>query len=261
MKHQRYKITIEYDGGAFYGWQRQPDVPSVQQYIEEAITKFCQQNISITVAGRTDAGVHAAEQIAHFDLVPLKRNLSGFEICKALNAHLIPHAISILNCEKVSDDFHARFAAKNKLYRYRLVNRQAPLTRDVGRAWHVKQKLDVEAMRAAAKHLIGQHDFTTFRDSDCQAKSPVRTLDRLDIISQGYDAYGGKEIICEAEGMSFLHHMVRNIVGTLVWVGKDKWPPEYVRTALETRDRTKGGPTAPAQGLALIRVDYGIKTL
>ncbi|MGB4057197.1 MAG: tRNA pseudouridine(38-40) synthase TruA [Alphaproteobacteria bacterium] len=253
----RWKITIEYAGTKYSGWQRQADgVPSVQAAIETAIHKFCQQDITIHAAGRTDAGVHARGQVAHFDLDYGGRKLEAFDLAKALNAHLRPQAVSILKAETVPDDFHARFSAKNKLYCYRILNRSAFPAIDQNCVWWRKKPLNVEAMRLGTKILIGHHDFTTFRDSECQAKSPERTLDRLGIFEQKYDDYGGREIMIEAEARSFLHHMVRNIVGTLVLVGEGKWEPDDVKTALEAKDRTKGGPTAPPDGLTLVRVDY-----
>jgi tRNA pseudouridine38-40 synthase len=253
----RWKLTIEYVGTNYSGWQRQEQgVPSVQAAIEEAIKKFCQQDITIHVAGRTDAGVHAKGQVAHFDLDYGTRKLEGFDLMKALNAHLKPQPVGIIKAEVVADDFHARFNAKNKLYRYRILNRPAFPTFEQGLVWHFKRPLDVAVMKEAAKHLIGHHDFTTFRDSECQAKSPERTLDRLEITEKDYDESGGREILIEAEARSFLHHMMRNIAGTLVMVGEGKWQPADVKTALEARDRTKGGPTAPPDGLTLVRVDY-----
>lgn len=256
MSATRWKITVEYDGQSFFGWQRQDGMPSVQQSIEEAITKFCQQEIRVHAAGRTDAGVHARGQVAHFDLDYGDRPLRGFDLCKALNAHLIPQAVSVIDAVPAADDFHARFGAINKLYTYRIVNRSALIALDKQRVWHVKKQLDVDAMRAGAKHLVGHHDFNTFRSSDCQAKSPVRTLDRLDIETLHYDDHGGIEIRIHAEGRSFLHHQVRNMVGTLSLVGEGKWQPDDVKTALDARDRTQGGPTAPADGLYLVRIDY-----
>lgn len=253
---QRWKLTIEYKGTDYAGWQRQIDAPSVQQSIEEAITGFCQQELRIHVAGRTDAGVHARGQVAHFDLDYGDRELTGFDLAKALNAHLRPQPISIVKAEKVYPEFQARFDAVNKLYLYRLLCRPSSPALEQGLVWHVKREFDVEAMRVGAKHLLGHHDFTTFRDSQCQAKSPGRTLDRLDIETLPYDDCGGTEIRFYAEGRSFLHHQVRNMVGTLALVGEGKWQPDDVRVALEARDRTKGGPTAPSDGLYLMRVDY-----
>lgn len=255
----RWKITLEYDGRPYSGFQKQPDRATVQGEIEKALYKFCQQNIPIVTAGRTDAGVHAKGQIAHFDLVYEKadgteRPLSEFGMAKALNAHLTPQPIVVLKAEKVSADFHARFGAKKKLYSYHIINRPYGLALDQGRAWWRKSKLDVAAMREAAKPLIGHHDFTTFRDAECQAKSPMRTLDDLTI--ESHDIMGGQEIIIHARGMSFLHHQVRNIVGTLTLVGEGKWQAADVKTALEAKDRKVGGPTAPADGLYLINIDY-----
>lgn len=251
----RYKLTIEYQGTDYYGWQRQPDLPTIQSEIEKAIHAFCGQSVEVTSAGRTDAGVHARGQIAHVDLDEFSKPMDGYAISKAINAHLRPQPIAVINTEIVEDDFHARFTAKNKLYAYRIISRQAFLTFDQNRAWHIKRPLDVAAMHEAAQLLLGQHDFSTFRDSECQAKNPVRTLDRLDVQSF-QTAEGAQEIFIEAEAMSFLHHMVRNIVGTLTLVGEGKWKPEDILTALNAKDRTKGGPTAPADGLYLVRIDY-----
>ncbi len=249
----RWKITIEYEGTNYSGWQRQDKVPSIQQSIEEAIHKFCQQDITIHAAGRTDAGVHARGAVAHFDL---DRDIGGFELAKAINAHLKPQPISIIKAETVSEEFHARFSAKNKLYHYRIINRSPFLTVDAGLAWHIKKKLDAKAMHSAAQVLVGHHDFTTFRDTDCQGKTPVKTLDRLDVTERDYDGAGGVEILIAAEGKSFLHHQVRNMVGTLVLVGEGKWTKDMVKQALDAKDRTKGGATAPPDGLFLMRADY-----
>jgi len=250
MSMTRWKITIEYNGGAFSGWQRQEHVPSVQQCIEEAITGFCQQDITIHAAGRTDAGVHAYGQVAHFDLDYGDRPLSGFELLKALNAHLRPHKISIVDAAPVDSEFHARFSALNKLYIYRILNRAAPPALEEGLVWHAKRELDAQKMHEAAQHLIGYHDFTTFRDSQCQAKSPMRTLDRIAIRREG------DMIILETEARSFLHHQVRNMVGTLALIGEGKWTRDDLEEAFAAKDRTRGGPTAPADGLYLARIDY-----
>lgn len=252
----RWKLTIEYRGSDYAGWQRQDGVPSVQQSIEEAIQKFSGQAARLHVAGRTDAGVHARGQVAHVDLAPFSKPMEGFEVAKAINAHLRPQAIAIVKAEIVLDDFHARFAAVNKLYRYRIINRSGWLALDSGLAWHFKRPLDVTAMQEGARHLLGHHDFTTFRDTQCQAKSPMKTLDRLDITTRDYDGVGGSEIVIETEGRSFLHHQVRNMVGTLSLVGEGKWQPDDMKKALEARDRAAGGMTAPAEGLYLMRVDY-----
>lgn len=246
----RWKLTIEYDGKPYSGWQHQDNAPSVQEAIETAIFKFCGQKLRLHVAGRTDAGVHGRGQVAHFDLDYGTRALGGFELSKAINAHLKPQPVSILKAEEVSEEFHARFSAQNKLYCYHIVNRSAPLALDQGKAWGIFYDLDVPAMHDAAQVLLGTHDFTTFRASECQAKSPVKTIARLDVIRRGED------IFFEIEGRSFLHHQVRNIVGTLVQVGRAKWTKDDLVRALEARDRTAGGMTAPPDGLYLMRVDY-----
>ncbi len=250
----RWKLTIEYDGRPYAGSQRQPDIETVQGEIEKALYKFCQKEIKITVAGRTDAGVHARAQVAHFDLDYGDRPLTGFDLAKAINAHLIPQPISIIHAGEVADDFHARFDALSKLYVYRIINRPYKLAIDKGFAWWKKKPLDLTVMRDATKILIGQHDFTTFRDTECQAKSPIRTLDELTIVSQ--EILGGQEILIHARGRSFLHHQVRNIVGTLSLVGEGKWSAQDVQTALDAKDRTAGGPTAPSDGLSLLSIDY-----
>ena len=247
----RYKLTIEYDGSDYAGWQRQPDRPSIQQALEEAIHGFCQQDTRAQVAGRTDAGVHARGQVVHIDMAPLNKPMQPFEIAKALNAHLRPQPISVLQVEETNEDFHARFSAVNKLYRYRIVNRQGFLALDQNRVWAVRRPLDAQAMAQAAQVLLGQHDFTTFRDSECQAKSPVKTLDRLDVTTRPYDECGGVEIVIETEAQSFLHHQVRNMVGSLALVGEGKWSKDDLHKAL-----LASGPTAPAAGLYLVRVDY-----
>lgn len=252
----RWKITVEYDGTNYAGWQRQDGVPSIQQSIEEAIEKFCQKSLTVHVAGRTDAGVHAQGQVAHFDLDYGDRALTPHDLAKAITAHLRPQPIAIVQAEKADPEFHARYSAINKLYTYRIVNRSAPPVKEETQVWHIRRALDVSAMQDAAQVLLGHHDFTTFRDSQCQAKSPEKTLSRLDIGERPYDAFGGREILFHAEGRSFLHHQVRNMVGTLSLVGEGKWTKGDVKAALEARDRTKGGPTAPSSGLSLIRVDY-----
>lgn len=252
-------MTIEYDGRNYAGFQRQGvGTPTVQHALEQSIHAFCQQDIVVFVAGRTDAGVHARGQVAHFDLDYGDRPLTGYDLASALNAHLkiAGHAVSIVSAEAVAAEFHARFSATNKLYCYRLINRSAPPAIDSGHVWHIRRLLDVDAMRAGAVHLLGNHDFTTFRDSECQAKSPIKTLNRLDIDVIDYDGLGGREIRFLTEGRSFLHHQVRNMVGTLTMVGEGKWTPGDVKTALMAKDRAKGGPTAPPDGLYLMRVDY-----
>lgn len=257
MSATRWKLTIEYKGAPFCGWQRQEDgIPSVQQAVEDAIYGFCQQRLTIHVAGRTDAGVHARGQVAHFDLDYGDRPLSGFDLAKALNAHLRPQPVSIIHAEITAPDFHARYSAVNKLYLYRIINRPGALALDDGLAWHCRKPLDAAAMHEAAQILTGHHNFSTFRDAQCQAKSPERTLDRLDITAHDYDGNGGAEIRIETEARSFLHHQVRNMVGSLALVGEGKWTKGDLKAALEARDRTRGGQTAPPDGLYLMRVDY-----
>lgn len=253
---QRWKLTIAYNGTGYSGWQRQENAPSVQQFIEEALYKFCQQEIRIHVAGRTDAGVHAQGQVAHFDLEYGSRDLTGFDLAKALNAHLKPQPIAIIHAEKTHADFHARFDATSKIYIYRIVCRSAPPVLEPQMVWHLRRPLNAHAMQEAASYLLGFHDFTTFRAAECQAKSPERSLDRLDIKKLAYDQYGGMEIQIHAQARSFLHHQMRNIAGTLALVGEEKWQPLDVKRALEARDRTKGGPTAPSSGLSLVHVFY-----
>lgn len=249
---KRYKLTIEYDGTGFSGWQRQgQNVRSVQQTIEEAFTAFCQQTVSLTVAGRTDAGVHAQGQVAHVDFDYGPRPLTPHDLRKALNAYLRESGVVVLEAEEVDDTFNARFSALNKLYTYTILNRAAPPALTANRVWHVWQKLDMSAMQNAAKFLLGKHDFSSFRAVACQAKTPVRTLDRLDVIQQS------NELICiHAEGRSFLHHQVRNMVGTLVEIGLGKRAPEDMQHILQACDRTQAGQTAPPQGLCLVRIDY-----
>lgn len=257
MTVTRWKLTIEYDGGRYSGWQRQEDgVPTVQQAVEDAVRGFSGRTVTLHAAGRTDAGVHAWGQVAHFDLDYGGRALEGDRLAMALNAHLRGHRIGIVAAQAVSGDFHARYSAKDKLYLYRIVCRSAPPVLEAGRVWHCRKALDAAAMAKAARILLGNHDFSTFRDSQCQAKSPVRTLDRLDVTARSCDGADGTEIRVEAQARSFLHHQVRNMVGSLVKVGEGKWSADDLRTALEARDRKKGGQTAPAEGLALVRVDY-----
>jgi tRNA pseudouridine38-40 synthase len=243
----RFKLTLEYDGGAFVGWQRQDNGPSVQQALEEAIHRFCGETVVTFAAGRTDAGVHARGQVVHFDL---GREAEADTVRDALNFHLKPAAISVLKAEAVGADFHARFAAKARLYCYRIVNRRAPLAIERGRAWLVWMPLDAVAMHAAAQLLVGHHDFSSFRASLCQADSPMKTLDVLDVMRVD------DEVHVSARARSFLHHQVRNMVGTLKLVGEGKWTRDDVAQALAARNRSAAGPTAPAEGLYLMDVWY-----
>jgi tRNA pseudouridine38-40 synthase len=243
----RYKLTIEYDGGPFVGWQRQANGRSVQQAIEEAIARFTGVEPRIHGAGRTDAGVHATGQVAHVDL---DRAWAGDKLRDAVNAHLRPEPIAVLSAEPVGDEFDARRSARARHYRYRIVNRRAPLTLHRGHAWQVARGLDAAAMANAAQRLLGTHDFTTFRSTECQAKSPVRSLDRLEV-----DRHGD-QILIEASARSFLHNQVRSIAGSLKLVGEGKWSADDLQAALEARDRKRCGPVAPPDGLTLVRVDY-----
>lgn len=243
----RFRLTIEYDGGGFVGWQRQENGPSIQQSLEEAVFRITGETALVQGAGRTDAGVHALGQVAHVDV---EKAIEAEKLKDAINHHLKPAPIAVLASEVALEDFHARFSATGRAYLYRIVNRRAPLTIDRGRAWLVNAVLNADAMHDAAQVLIGQHDFSTFRASLCQAQSPVKTVDRLSVHRVG------EEIRLIAEARSFLHHQVRNIIGTLRLVGEGKWSKEDVRLALEAKDRTKGGPTAPPDGLYLTRVRY-----
>jgi tRNA pseudouridine38-40 synthase len=243
----RWKLTLEYDGGGFAGWQRQDNGPSIQGSLEDAILKLSGETVTIAGAGRTDAGVHALGQVAHADIA---KPMAPDKMRDALNAHLRPAPIAILRAEEAAAEFHARFDATARHYLYRIVNRRSPLTLDRGHAWQVQIALDAGTMHEGAQYLIGNHDFTTFRAAECQAKSPVKTLDRLDVSRRG------DEIEVTASARSFLHHQVRSIVGSLKLVGEGKWKPRDMKRALEARDRTECGPVAPADGLYLVRVDY-----
>ena len=244
---QRYRMTVEYHGGDLVGFQRQTNGMSVQQALEDAIEKFCGEEVRIHGSGRTDAGVHAEGQVVHVDL---ETDTDANRVMGAVNFHLKPHAVAVLDCEAVSDDFHARFNAIARHYRYLIVNRRAPLTIDRGLAWHVPVPLDADAMHDAAQRLVGDYDFTTFRSIHCQAKSPVKTLDRLDVMRHGDD------ISIIAEARSFLHHQVRSMAGTLKLVGEGKWSADDVSAALDAKDRTKLGLNAPPEGLYLVRAVY-----
>lgn len=243
----RYRLTLEYDGTGLAGWQRQATGVSVQALIEDAFEKFCQQQVTVVAAGRTDAGVHALAQVAHVDLAEER---DPYEISSAVNFHLKPARIAVLDVATAPQDFHARFSATGRRYLYRIINRRAPLALDQDRAWAVTRPLDAEAMHRAAQVLIGHHDFSSFRDAQCQAKSPVKTLDRLDVMR------AGDEIAIRAAARSFLHHQVRNMVGTLRLVGEGKWTEGDMAEALAARNRSAAGQTAPAAGLYLTGVSY-----
>ncbi|WP_299616966.1 tRNA pseudouridine(38-40) synthase TruA [Pelagibius sp.] len=248
----RFQILVEYDGGGFVGWQRQDNGPSVQAALEQAVERFCGESVLVEGAGRTDSGVHALAQSAHLDLA---KETTAETLMAALNFHLKPDPVAVVAARPVPGDFHARFSANRRAYLYRIVNRRAPLALERGRAWFVPQPLDADAMHAAAQELIGEHDFTSFRASECQAKSPVKTLDRLSVARSGD---GGQDALIEirAEARSFLHHQVRNFAGSLKLVGEGKWRAKDLRAALEVRDRAAAGPTAPACGLYLTEVGY-----
>ena len=243
----RYRLTLEYDGGPFAGWQRQENGPSVQAAVEEALFKMSGEQVTVTSAGRTDAGVHARGQVAHLDL---EKEFAPDKIRDALNFHLKPAPVAVLGAAISAPDFHARFTATARHYRYRILCRRAPLVLERGRVWHIVRELDAGLMQEAAQTLLGQHDFTTFRATQCQAKSPVKTLDRLEV------ERAGDEIHIAASARSFLHNQVRSMVGSLKLVGEGKWRPGDLQAALAAKDRAACGPVAPPQGLYLMRVDY-----
>jgi tRNA pseudouridine38-40 synthase len=243
----RYRLTLEYDGGPFVGWQRQANGPSVQGALEGAIEKLSGECVTMTGAGRTDAGVHALGQVAHFDL---EKQFEPGKVRDALNHYLRPNPIAVLEASVADSEFHARFSATARHYLFRILNRRSPPALQEGRIWHVSPRLDAEAMHAAAQFLVGQHDFTTFRAAECQAQSPVKTLDRLDVSRRA------DEIHIEASARSFLHHQIRSFAGTLKLVGEGKWMPRDVADALASRERARCGPVSPPDGLYLVRVDY-----
>jgi tRNA pseudouridine38-40 synthase len=243
----RWRLTIEYDGGPFMGWQRQDHGPSVQQALEEALQRMTGETAQFFAAGRTDAGVHALAMSAHVDV---EKALTEHRLREGLNALVRPRPISVLSVERVADDWHARFSCIGRRYRYRVLNRRAPPALDLGKMWHVAVPLDVEQMREGAAHLVGRHDFTTFRSAQCQSESPVKTLDRLEVSAMG------DEIRIEAAARSFLHHQVRSMVGCLALVGRGQWQPEDMREALEARDRAALGFNAPPHGLYFVEAIY-----
>jgi tRNA pseudouridine38-40 synthase len=243
----RYKLIIEYDGTPFSGWQIQDNAPTVQGALEAAVKAICGEDVRVHGSGRTDAGVHALAQVAHCDI---QKPFPPGRLRDGLNAHLRPHPIGVLSAEIVADDFEARFSARKRHYRYRITNSRANLALDIKRSWRVPWHLDTDAMDVAAKRLLGKHDFTTFRDTECQAKSPEKTLDQLDVIRDG-DAVS---ILTSAR--SFLHSQVRSMVGSLVWVGEGRWSADDLAAALAARNRAACGPVAPPEGLYLVRVEY-----
>ena len=243
----RFRLTIEYDGRPYMGWQRQGHGPSVQQAVEEAIRAITGEETAVHAAGRTDAGVHALAMAAHVDI---ERPISAFRLADAINAKLRPAPVAVLHAEEVADDWHARFSCVGRRYMYRIVNRRAPLALEAGRAWRVPVVLHADVMHKAAQELVGRHDFTTFRSAHCQADNPVRTLDRLAVRRLG------EVIEVEAAARSFLHHQVRSMVGCLQLVGRGKWTPKDLKQALEAKDRAALGFNAPPDGLYFVEAVY-----
>lgn len=247
----RYALKIEYDGRPFCGWQVQKGLPSVQEAVEAALSRLDPDVPRIAAAGRTDTGVHATGQVAHCDMA---RDWAPFRLMEALNHHLRPHPVAIVDCALAPEGFHARFSAIERRYQFRLLSRRAPPTFDAGRVWHVKHALAMAPMQEAARHLLGTHDFTTFRASQCQASSPIKTLDVVDITVHSIPY--GQEFVFHLRARSFLHNQVRSIVGTLERVGAGAWTPEDVKVALQARDRAASGPVSPPYGLYLTGVGY-----
>lgn len=243
----RYKLLIEYDGSEFFGWQIQSGHVTVQGVLEAALHTLHGEHCLVYGAGRTDTGVHAFAQIAHVDL---PKQWDPFVLRNAINGNVRPHRVSVIETEQVANDFHARFSAVKRSYLYRIMNRRAPPAMDYGKVWWVASELDANAMHEAAQYIVGNHDFTTFRAADCQAKSPVKTIDRLDV------ARYGDEVEVRAEARSFLHHQVRSIVGSLKHVGEGKWQPRDMKKALDAKDRAACGAVAPPTGLYLVSVSY-----
>jgi tRNA pseudouridine38-40 synthase len=249
----RYRLLIEYDGGPYKGFQMQAeDIPSVQASLERAIAAFTGERPTLYVAGRTDTGVHATGQVAHFENARVWRPQV---VRDAINAHLVPEPIAVVEAQIAADDFHARFSATGRRYLYRILNRRAPPALHLGRVWHVKKRLDHDAMHAAAQAMVGRHDFTTFRDMQCQAASPIKTLDLLTVQREG------DEVLLEFASRSFLHRQVRSMVGSLVEVGAGRWSAEQLQSALEAKDRRRCGQVAPPQGLYLTGVEYGAEAV
>jgi len=243
----RYKIILEYVGANYCGWQRQKEALALQQVIEEAIFAFSKETVAITVAGRTDAGVNAYGQVAHFDL---EKRYDPRRLMQSINHFSRPHTIGVVSAEEVDPEFHARFSAKSRHYVYKILNRPAVNVINKGLQHWVRSDLDVNKMQEAANYLLGKHDFSSFRASECQSNSPIRTVDKIDFIRDG------ENIEIRVSALSFLHHMVRNIVGSLILVGEGKWQPIKMKEVLEAADRRAAGPTAPAHGLYFVQVDY-----
>lgn len=243
----RYRMTIEYDGRPYRGFQAQADLATVQGSLERAARRFCGEDVRVNAAGRTDTGVHALGQVIHIDI---EKDWRPEVVRNAINAHLVPEPISVLDVEIAVGDWHARFSATERRYIYRILNRESPPALDRGRVWHVRKPLDAEAMHAAAQTLLGHHDFTTFRDLACQAKSPMKTMDVARVRREG------DEVVLEFASRSFLHRQVRSMAGTIAEVGVGRWEVQDVRAALEARDRTACGPVAPSDGLYLTGVRY-----
>ncbi len=242
-------LLVEYDGRGFAGWQRQDGLPTIQQVLEDAAARLTAGvPVASVVAGRTDAGVHAAGQVA---MLALPARFAPDRVREALNFHMKPHPVAVLAAAGAPEGWNPRFSATRRHYEFRILNRRARPALELGRVWHLPHPLDTDAMAAGARHLLGKHDFTSFRAASCQAKSPLRTLDRLDV------ARDGDTVVVRAEARSFLHHQVRNMVGSLVQVGSSRWRPDRMAQALAARDRSAAGPTAPAEGLCLLAVDYG----
>jgi tRNA pseudouridine38-40 synthase len=252
QKVQRYKLTVEYDGTSYCGFQKQSDAAkkSIAEVLESCIFKFSQQAVKIIASGRTDAGVHALGQVIHFDL---KKKIDPYKIITGLNHYLRTENIAILNCKLVDENFHARFNALMRYYRYRIINRKTPLVLEKNRAWHVAPKLNIAKMQKASKFLIGRHDFSSFRDAECQSSSAIRTINKIAVTTA---KTAKNDIFIDIGAKSFLHHMVRNIVGTLVFVGLEKTPLLAVKEILLAKNRTKSGPNAPACGLYFLKTNY-----
>jgi len=243
----RFRLTVEFNGRPFMGWQRQAHGPSVQQAIEEAVAAVTGEQVVSHAAGRTDAGVHALAMSAHVDV---EKAITPFRLMEGVNALVRPNPIAIIGCEMVPDDWHARFSCVGREYLYRIINRRAPLTLELGRAWRIARSLDAEAMHDAAQLLVGHHDFTTFRSAHCQAESPVKTLDRLNVRREG------DQLLVEAAARSFLHHQVRSMVGCLAMVGQGQWSAGDLKAALEAKDRAALGLNAPPDGLYFVKANY-----